>query len=127
MFELNGIKYNFNRITVEDALEVQSIMVQSSREDFGVEDSQKLDRKLREIAVKYLVVYLKHGNKEESVSGSEMDMDYFAEIFDNPFYTNEIVISFGEVVKGFLQILPSYKKSLEKAKQQNKKSQNISK
>lgn len=123
MFELNGIKYNFNRITVEDALEVQGIMVQSSRDDLSVEDSQKLDRKLREIAVKYLVVYLKHGNKEESMT--DMDMDYYAEVFDNPFYTNEIVISFGEVVKGFLQILPSYKKSLEK--QSNKKSQNTSK
>lgn len=125
MFELNGVKYDFNRVNVEDALEVQDIMVLSSKDELSAEESQKLDRKLRDIAIKYLVVYLKSGNKESSISG--MDADYYAEqVFDNPFFSNEIVISFGAKIKGFLEVLPSYKKSLEKTKK-SQKSQNTNK
>lgn len=126
MYELNGVKYSFNRVNVEDALEVQDVLTHSSKEGLSIEDTKKLDRKLRDIAIKYLVVYVKDGNKEASVSG--MDADYYADqIFDNPFFSNEIVVSFGETIKGFLEVLPSFKKSLEKAKQQSKKSQNTSK
>lgn len=104
MFELNGVKYDFKRIDVESALEIQTLI---SAEGEAEKQAQK---RLCEIAVSHLRLYLKEDKKEVVVEAP--NLDYCADIFQNPFFTLEIVASFGEVVKGFLELLPSFKKSL---------------
>lgn len=126
MFELNGVKYDFKRINVEDALRVQHIFKLISQDDdlsgkntLSSEEIAKLEKELGDIALKYLRVYVKVGNKEQTIE--EQDSDYYAEqIFDNPFFIIEIVASFGEVIKGFLELLPRFKKKLEEAKKSQK-------
>lgn len=114
MFEMNGIKYDFKLISVEDALEVQDIIAELSKEESSRERSIELDRKLRKIANKYLRIYLKEGNVEKSLT--DQDEDYYAMQFGNPLYSNEIILSFGEVIRGFLESLPNFKKRLEEGK-----------
>lgn len=105
MFELNGYKYEFKRVSVESALEIQTLIGATGEEE------KKAQKRLCEIAVNHLVIYLKDGGKE--VAMESPNFEYCSELFENPFFALEIVASFGEVVKGFLERLPSFKKSLK--------------
>lgn len=109
MFELNKVKYEFKRVNVETAIEIQTLI---SKDGDVSGESQK---RLIEIAVEHLVVYLKQGDSEIREEGK--DLETYAHIFDNPFFTLEIVEKFGEVIKGFLEKLPSFSKG---AKKQNR-------
>lgn len=107
MFELNGIKYNFRRVSVETGLEIQSLM--------DNKDSFENQKRLALIAVDHLQVFIKDKGKEVMIDG--MDLDYYGDLFENPLYTIEIVLSFGEVIKGFLELLPSFRRgSVKKEK-----------
>lgn len=129
MFEFNSVKYDFKLISVKDAIEVQDIIIETSKNDIDLERSKHLEGRLREIAMNYLRVYLRDGGVDKTIEAKDMDEDYFAEqVFMNPFYQNEIVASFGRVISGFLESLPTFKKRLEEAeKEKNKKSKNTSK
>lgn len=103
MFELNGYKYDFKRVSVESALEIQTLI--------GGDDDKNAQKRLCEIAVNHLVIYIKDKGKETSIESPTFE--YCSELFENPFFALEIVASFGEVVRGFLERLPTFKKSLK--------------
>lgn len=105
MFELNGYKYDFKRVDVESALEIQSLIGATGDEE------SKAQKRLCEIAVKHLQIYIKDKGKETIMESPSME--YCAELFENPFFALEIVANFGEVVRGFLERLPSFKKNLK--------------
>lgn len=106
MFELNNVKYEFKRVNVETAIEIQTLI---SKDGDVSGESQK---KLIKIAVDHLVAYLKEGDNDVRKEG--LDLETYAHIFDNPFFTLEIVEKFGEVIKGFLERLPSFTKEGKK-------------
>lgn len=107
MFELNGVKYEFKRVSVETAIEIQTLI--SKDGDVSGEGQKKLIK----IAVDHLVAYIQDENKSDMrLEGS--DLETYAHIFDNPFFTLEIVEKFGETIKGFLERLPSFTKAGKK-------------
>lgn len=123
MFELNGVKYDFGLISVKDAIEVQDILIETSQDNIAQDRCRYLEGRLREIAMKYLRVYFRDGGSDKTIEAKDMDEDYFAEqVFGNPFYQNEIIASFGRVISGFLESLPTFKRRLEEAKKKKTKS-----
>lgn len=115
METLNGIKYDFERISVETALKVQELMVEETFEN---------SRALIEIAVNHLRVYIKDPatKKEQMITG--MDMEYYGNVFDNPLYVNEIIISFAEIFTGFMNSLPKLQQSRKTPAQGKTKGKN---
>lgn len=114
MFELNGVKYEFKRVSVENALRIQQIMSESEQIS-DPKRSQELERELLEIAYSHLVICLKEGNTERKIDCGADDLaknkDYVCDLFgSNPFFLSEIIISFSEVIRGFLELLPTIKK-----------------
>lgn len=107
MFELNGVKYEFKRVNVETAIEIQTLI---SKDGDVSGESQK---RLILIAVDHLVAYVKDENRND-IRMEGRDLETYAHIFDNPFFTLEIVEKFGEVIKGFLEKLPSFTKEGKK-------------
>lgn len=117
MYELNGIKYKFKRPNVRAGLRLQAILEKAETDNNAIEE-------LCEIAVNHLVIYVKDGKKEVEVESPTLE--YCDNLFDNPFFTMEIVENFGEEIKGFLEILPSYKKKLATLKKGEKSNTNKS-
>lgn len=123
MFELNNIKYDFKFISVEDALEVQKITAEMEEKDLSKERTVEIEEQLRNIALKNLRLYLKDGTGKD-ITVFDQDADYYAEQFRNPFFYIEIIHSFGETIRGFLQGLPKLKRQSEEAKKMSLKGSN---
>lgn len=112
MFKLNDIEYDFKRVCVADAIEIQKLMLKASAKD-GDLDLGKIGEALGDLtpfALKYVKLKNKDGTWLENA-----DTETLEHFFENPFFALEITKNFFEVIQGFLASLPSFQKA-QKAK-----------
>ena len=102
MYELDDKKYDFERITTQDALKVKSMMMILANEKASIEDIEKANETLDRLALKYLTVE----NNGEWLTNID---DYtFKALFSNQLAIIEISAQFQNRIKDFLQSLPTF-------------------
>ena len=102
MYELDDKKYDFERITTQDALKVKSMMMILANEKASIEDLEKANETLDRLALKYLTVE----NNGEWLTNID---DYtFKALFSNQLAIIEISAQFQNRIKDFLQSLPTF-------------------
>lgn len=109
MFELNGIKYDFKRVTVADALEIQKIIFGAIDKNGNEVDMGDALGKITPYAIKYIKVQCPDGSFVENADADTLGEMYF----QNPFFALEVAKNFFEVIQGFLASLPSFQNSLK--------------
>ena len=102
MYELEDKKYDFERITTQDALKVKSMMMILANEKASIEDIEKANQTLDSLALKYLTVE----NNGEWLTN--IDDFTFKALFGNQLAIFEISAKFQERIKGFLLSLPTF-------------------
>ena len=102
MYELDDKKYDFERITTQDALKVKSMMMILANEKASIEDLEKANETLDRLALKYLTVE----NNGEWLTNID---DYtFKALFSNQLAIIEVSAQFQNRIKDFLQSLPTF-------------------
>ena len=109
MFELNGIKYDFNRVKVADALKIQEVIFNAMGKDGEVYLGKALNE-ITPFALKYIKVQCPDGSFVEDADADTLGDMYF----QNPFFTMEITKNFFEMIQSFLVKLPSYQNTRTK-------------
>ncbi|EAL7532983.1 hypothetical protein DUZ16_06570 [Campylobacter jejuni] len=109
--ELDGREFDFNRVTTQDALKVKSAMMILANEKSSMQDYEKANQVLDDLAFKYLKVKNSDGNWLENI-----DEYAFSALFENEMAGIEIVAKFQERLKGFLNALPSFQTAEAKAR-----------
>ena len=110
MYELDDKKYDFERITTQDALKVKSMMMILANEKASIEDIEKANETLDRLALKYLTVE----NNGEWLTNID---DYtFKALFSNQLAIIEISAQFQNRIKDFLQSLPTFQAGNQTAK-----------
>lgn len=109
--ELDGREFDFNRVSTQDALKVKSAMMILANEKANIQDYEKANKTLDDLAFKYLKVKNEDGTWMENI-----DEYAFSALFVNEMAGIEIVAKFQERLKGFLAALPSFQASEAKAR-----------
>lgn len=102
MYELDDKKYDFTRITTQDAIKVQSLMMMLARDKNTIDDIESTNEKLAKLALKYLTVE-NNGEWLENI-----DEFAFKALFSNQLAIIEISAKFQERIKSFLMCLPTF-------------------
>lgn len=108
--ELDGVEFDFNRVSTQDALKVKSAMMILANEKSTAQDIEKSNKMIDDLAFKYLRV--KNGGEWLE----NIDEHAFSAIFENEMSAIEIVARFQERLKGFLNALPSFRTAEAKAR-----------
>lgn len=103
-YELDGRKFDFDRVSTQDALKVKSAMMILASDKAKSEDIEKSNKVLDDMAFKYLRVEGENGEWLKNI-----DEYAFTALFDNELASIEIVAKFQERLKGFLSALPSFR------------------
>lgn len=102
-YELDGRKFDFDRVSTQDALKVKSAMMILASDKAKTEDIEKSNKTLDDLAFKYLRV------EENGEWLKNIDEFAFSALFENELASIEIVAKFQERLKGFLSALPSFR------------------
>ena len=107
MYTIDGVEFDFRRVTTEDALKVKGAMMILANEKASLENTMEANKVIDNLAFKYLKIKDKKGNWLENNSAQDMIM-IADSVFENQFAGVEIVAKFQERLQGFLQNLPSF-------------------
>ncbi|WP_299546055.1 hypothetical protein [uncultured Helicobacter sp.] len=110
MYELENREFDFKRVNTQDALKIKSAMMILANEKSTLENIEKANKVIDDLAIKYLRTKDNKGNWLENIEPVVIES-----LFNNEFAIIEITAKFQERLQGFLSALPSFQHMNKKA------------
>jgi hypothetical protein len=101
-YKLENKEFDFDRVTVADALVVKRAFTIMANEEADAEEKNKADEDVSKLAIKYLKI------KSGTQWIDNVSEDYIGEAFENELAVFEIIAKFQERIAGFMRSLPSF-------------------
>ena len=110
-YQLEGKNYDFNRVSLQDALKIQNAMLLIAQPKYSsdVEDGNNI---ISQLALKYLKI--EHKTESGLEYQENLSMEYIELAFENEFAIIEILANFQKRIEGFMKLLPSFQQAVAK-------------
>lgn len=113
MYEFEGVKYEFSRVTTAEALDIRKIImrgVAKMQKDGGGEaemDIAEMNEILCDLEP-FALGHLRILNQDGKTFTEKPDISLLESFWENPFYAVAITAEFFKVIQGFLASLPTF-------------------